>query len=249
MKTAITRKPGKNFSDGITTSDLGRPDYHKALEQHTVYCDTLRKCGLEVITLEADERFPDGCFVEDTAVVIPEVAVITRPGAESRRGEEEEIRKVLERHRKIEQIIAPGTLDGGDILRAESHFHIGLSQRTNREGAIQLANILSEYGYTSSLVEVQSGLHLKSGIAYTGGGRFIGVEDLRFVAGKAEFLLLDAEESYSANCLRINEFLLIPKGFPKAKKMLEAIWYNLIELDMSEFRKMDGGLTCLSIVF
>ena len=245
---AITRKPGPNFSAGITTSALGSPDYAKAMTQHAAYCEALRKCGLEVVTLEADERYPDGCFVEDTAVVTPEVAIITRPGADSRRGEELEIKLVLEKYRKIEQITAPGTLDGGDILRADKHFYIGLSQRTNKEGAAQLSGILAGYGYTSSTVNVQAGLHLKSGIAYLGKGRFIGVEEFSFITDSSNYILLDPEESYSANCLRINDFLLIPEGFPKSKEELTALGYNLIDLDMSEFRKMDGGLTCLSVV-
>jgi dimethylargininase len=245
---AITRKPGKNFSQGITVSNLGKADFEKVLVQHAAYCEALIQCGLEVITLEADERYPDGCFVEDTAVVTPEVAVITRPGAESRRGEEHEIRKVLEKYRKTEQIRAPGTLDGGDILRADRHFYIGLSQRTNREGAAQLAEILSAYGYTSSTIGVEAGLHLKSGIAYLGSGRFIGVEEFSFIAGPSNFILLSPEESYAANCLRINDYLIIPKGFPDSEKRLRALNYNIIELDTSEFRKMDGGLTCLSLL-
>lgn len=245
---AITRKPGKNFSDGITTSSLGKPDFEKTLAQHDAYCESLRKCGLEVITLEADERYPDGCFVEDTAVVTPEVAIITRPGAESRRGEENEIKRVLEKYRKIVQITPPGTLDGGDILRAEKHFYIGLSQRTNKEGAEQLSKILTEYGYTTSTVAVEAGLHLKSGIAYLGKDNFIGVEGFSAISGSSNFIMLDPEESYSANCLRITDFLLIPKGFPQAKKRLTTLGYNIIELDMSEFRKMDGGLTCLSLI-
>jgi dimethylargininase len=246
---AIVRKPGRNFSEGITTSNLGKPDFEKALEQHSAYCDALTGCGLELIVLEADERYPDGCFVEDTAIVTGEVAAITRPGAESRLGEEAEISKTLSEFRKIETIKFPGTLDGGDILRVENHFFIGISGRTNRDGARQLSAILSKYGYTASETEVESGLHLKSGIAYLGKGNFISVEGFSKIAGSSGIIISDPEESYSANCLAVNDFLVIPKGFPKSKKKIIELGYNIIELDMSEFRKMDGGLTCLSLLF
>jgi len=246
---AIARRPGRNFAEGISTSNLGKPDFEKALEQHIAYCDALTRCGLELIVLEADERYPDGCFVEDTAIVTGEVAVITRPGAESRMGEEAEISEILSEFRKIETIKLPGTMDGGDILRVENHFFIGISGRTNREGARQLSSILSKYGFTTSEVEVGKGLHLKSGIAYLGKGNFISFEGFLKLSGSSAIIISDQGESYSANCLPVNDFLLIPKGFPKSKKKIIELGYNIIELDMSEFRKMDGGLTCLSLLF
>ncbi len=245
---AIVRRPGRNFAEGITTSNLGKPDFVKALEQHSAYCDALTRCGLELIVLEADERYPDGCFVEDTAIVTGEVAVITRPGAASRMGEEAEISRILSEFRKTETVKLPGTLDGGDVLRVENHFYIGISGRTNREGARQLSAILSKYGYTTSEIEVGAGLHLKSGIAYLRKGNFISVEGFSKIAGSSGIIISDLEESYSANCLSVNDFLLIPKGFPKSKKEIVDLGYSIIELDMSEFRKMDGGLTCLSLL-
>jgi dimethylargininase len=246
---AIVRRPGRNFAEGITTANLGKADFEKALEQHAAYCDALRGCGLELIVLEADERYPDGCFVEDTAIVTSEAAVITRPGAASRMGEEAEISETLSEFRKIETVKLPGTLDGGDVLRVENHFFIGISGRTNKRGARQLSAILSKYGYTASETEVGSGLHLKSGIAYLGKGNFITVEGFSKMAGSSGIIISDPEESYSANCLPVNDFLLIPGGFPKSKKKIVEFGYIIIELDMSEFRKMDGGLTCLSLLF
>jgi len=245
---AILRRPGRNFAEGITTSNLGKPDFEKAIEQHSAYCDALTRCGLELIVLEADKRYPDGCFVEDTAIVTGEVAVITRPGAASRMGEETEISAVLSEFRKIETINHPGTLDGGDVLRVENHFFIGISGRTNREGARQLSAILSEYGYTASETEVGAGLHLKSGIAYLMKGNFISIRGFSKIAGSSGIIISDRKESYSANCLAVNDFLLIPGGFPKSKEKIVELGYNIIELDMSEFRKMDGGLTCLSLL-
>ena len=246
---AIVRRPGRNFASGITTSNLGKPDFNKALEQHAAYCNALIQCGVELTILEADERFPDGCFVEDTAVVTSGVAVISRPGADTRRGEEEEIARVLAGFGHIESITAPGTLEGGDVLRADNHYFIGISERTNKEGASQLSAILSKYGFTSSFIRVEAGLHLKSDIAYLGNGNFISTPGFSQVAHPANTIILDPEEFYSANCLRVNDYLLIPRGFPKSSKKILELGYNIIELEMSEFRKMDGGLTCLSLLF
>ena len=246
---AIVRRPGRNFAEGITSANLGKPDFEKALDQHSAYCDALKECGLELIVLEADERYPDGCFVEDTAIVTSEVAIISRPGAASRMGEEAEISGILSEFRKIETIKHPGTLDGGDVLRAGNHFFIGISGRTNRDGARQLSAILSKYNYTASETEVGQGLHLKSGIAYLGKGNFISAEGFSKIAGSSSIIIIDQDESYSANCLQANDFLMIPGGFPKSKKKIVEFGYNIIELEMSEFRKMDGGVTCLSLLF
>ncbi len=246
---AIVRRPGRNFANGITTSNLGQPDFNKALEQHAAYCDALIRCGVELTVPDADERYPDGCFVEDTAVVNSRVKVISRPGAATRRGEEEEIARVLAGFGTTESITAPGTLEGGDVLRAENHYFIGLSERTNREGASQLSTILAKHGFTSSVIRVEARLHLKSDIAYLGNGNFISTPVFSHVAHPANTIILDPDEYYSANCLRVNDYLLIPKGFPKSKMKILELGYNIIELEMSEFRKMDGGLTCLSLLF
>lgn len=246
---AIVRRPGRNFANGITTSNLGQPDFGKALEQHAAYCEALIRCGVELTVLDADDRYPDGCFVEDTAVVNSRVKVISRPGAETRRGEEEAIAHVLAGSGPVESITAPGTLEGGDVLRAENHYYIGISERTNAEGAGQLADILSKHGFTSSLIRVEAGLHLKSDIAYLGERNFISTPVFSKIAHPADTIILDPDEYYSANCLRVNDHLLIARGFPKSKSQILELGYSIIELDMSEFRKMDGGLTCLSLLF
>lgn len=246
---AIARQPGKNFAKGITTSNLGTPVFEKALEQHTAYCNVLRACGVEVTVLEADERYPDGCFVEDTAVVTEKIAVITRPSNPARLGEEESILPVISKYRKVERIIAPGSLEGGDIMRVENHFFIGITKRTNVEGATQLSQILSKHGYTASLVHVKDILHLKTGIAYLGDASFIATDSMRRNVQAKRIIKLEPNEEYSANCLRVNGKLLIPKGFAKSKEQLGNLGYSIIEVEMSEFRKMDGGLTCLSLLF
>ncbi len=250
---AIVRRPGRNFHKGITTAKSGKPDLNKALRQHGIYCDILRQCGLEVTLLEADEKYPDGCFVEDTAVVTEKTAIITRPGAESRQGEESETGRILSSLMPTEIIRHPGTLDGGDVMRADNQFFIGISGRTNREGSRQLSQLLSEYGYSSSEIIVGPGLHLKTGITYMDRGNFISTREfaLKF-AGKlpdSNIIPVDNDEAYAANCLLVNGFLLMPAGFPETKEKISESGYNIIEVDLSEFRKMDGGLTCLSLLF
>lgn len=250
---AIIRKPGRNFSEGITTAGIGKPDFNKALRQHEKYCEALIRCGLEVTILEADDKYPDGCFVEDTAVVTEKTAIITRPGAESRQGEESETGRILSFLMPTEIIRNPGTLDGGDVMRAENHFFIGISGRTNREGSHQLSQFLSEYGYSSSEIIVGPGLHLKTGITYMDKGNFIATREFALkISGKfpdSNIILVDKDEAYAANCLLINDFLLMPAGFPKTKRKIAGSGYRIIEVDVSEFRKMDGGLTCLSLLF
>ncbi len=134
-------------------------------------------------------------------------------------------------------------------MRVDNHFYIGLTKRTNVEGANQLESLLSTYGYSSSQVKVENILHLKTGIAYLGNSFFIAISELSNVAGSSNVIILDPNEAYSANCLKVNDYLLIPKGFPRSKKQIIDLGYSIIEVEMSEFRKMDGGLTCLSLLF
>jgi dimethylargininase len=249
ISKAIVRKPGRSFAKGITTSNLGKADHNIALVQHDAYCNALVKCCVELIVLEADENFPDSCFVEDTAVVTEKMAVITRPGALQRRGEEVSILKVLSQYKKIELIQEPGTVDGGDILGMDDHYFIGLSVRTNIEGAHQLAAILQKYGYSSTEIKVDTVIHLKSGITYLGNGNFMAIKEFAKKFSKYRIVPVDQDESYSANCLALNDNILISKGFPKSRKRVRDLGYNIIELEMSEFRKMDGALTCLSLLF
>jgi dimethylargininase len=245
---AIARKPGPNFASGITTANLGVPDFEKALAQHQGYCQALESLGVEVIQLEADEQYPDGCFVEDTAIVTEQMAIITNPGNPLRSGEQDEMASVLSAYRSLYTIHSPGHVDGGDILKVGNHFYIGISDRTNREGAKQLRDILERFGYTSSEVPVSSVLHLKTGVTHLR-DHFILISDFAgyFPASKA--IRLDADEAYCANCLFVNDHILMPKGYPRVKSKLLDLGHTVIEIEMSEFRKMDGGLTCLSLLF
>jgi dimethylargininase len=248
---AITRIPGENFADGLTSADLGRPSYLLILEQHRAYRQTLLSLGLDVIVLPAEPVYPDAYFVEDPAIITPSIAVITRPGAPSRRGEEITLEPFLEYYRPLAHIRPPGTVDGGDVLMVGNHFFIGISERTNKEGANQLAAFLANTGYTSETIPIAVGLHLKSGVNYLGKNTLLITKSLadNSVFTKYEKILLDPDEEYAANTLWINDTLLMPAGFPKARAKLSHLGMNIIELDVSEVRKMDGGLTCMSLRF
>ena len=252
---AIVRPPGRNFAEGLTTAGLGPPNLARALEQHRAYCEALRRCGLEVIELPPDEERPDSTFVEDTAVLTPHGALIARPGAVSRRDETAAIRTALLPHfPRPASIHAPGTLDGGDICDAGGIVLIGLSERTNEAGVRQLAAWLEGLGVKSRTVDIRgtSGvLHLKSGIAFLGDGRLAVIEAM---AGRPELsgfeeVRVPAGEEYAANCLRINGTFIAPAGHPRFSSVLRSLGLPLVELEMSEFKKMDGGLSCLSLRF
>ena len=255
FKKAIVRRPGANFAAGLTSVDLGAPDLNRALEQHDAYCKALESCGLDLIRLAPDEEHPDSTFVEDTAVLTPRGAVITRPGAASRLGEITSIEPVLREHfANIEFIREPGKVDGGDVCDAGEHFFIGISERTNPEGAGQLARVLESFGYSSSLIDIRGTsniLHLKSGLAYLDGKRLVIIEafkDFEEFSGY-EIILVNKAEEYAANCLRVNDKMLVAAGFDDTNRKLEQLGYQTITLEMSEFQKMDGGLSCLSLRF
>ncbi len=255
FKHAIIRQPAANFAEGLTTVSLGTPLYDLVLEQHQAYCDALLACGLSLIPLEPDLRHPDSTFVEDTAILTPRGAILTRPGAASREGEVDAIRPAILQHFPTPFTIeAPGTVDGGDICEAEDHFFIGLSHRTNEDGARQLAAHLSSLGYTSSVIDgraMTTILHLKSGISYIGDNTLVVMEEM---AAHPEFqrfnlIRVAASESYAANCVRVNDRVLVATGYRHLTAALEHAGFHPLHLDMSEFQKMDGGLSCLSLRF
>ena len=249
---AIVKKPCRNLVKGLTTVNLGKPDFELAVKQHAEYVKALEMCGLEVISLESDNNFPDSVFVEDTAILTPGCAIITNPGADSRKGETVDIKRALQQfYENIEHINEPGTVDGGDVMMAGSHFFIGISERTNREGANQLIKILEKYGYSCTQVPLKNVLHLKSGVAYLENNNLVATGEFidKEVFEKYNILKINYEESYAANCVWINGYVLLAKGFPKTKKIIEEACFKTIELDVSEFRKVDGGLSCLSLRF
>lgn len=252
FQKVIAKTPGKSYVDGLTTSDLGKPEYETLLVQHAAYVEALKKCGVEVTLLSASEEFPDSTFVEDAAVLTTDFAVITNPGAESRNGEIVEIESVLKDfYKKFHYIKAPGTLDGGDILQADNKFYIGISERTNEEGARQLKEILEGEGFEATIIPLKKFFHLKTGIAYLGDNKMVVAGE--FVDHPAfdsyDKIVISNEDEYSANCIRVNDYVIIPEGFSETKRKINEAGYETIELDMSEVRKQDGGLSCLSLRF
>jgi dimethylargininase len=253
---AIVRPPAGNFAAGIASAiGGGGADVTLALEQHARYCEALRACGLQLTRLAADFRHPDSTFIEDTAVLTAGAAIITRPGAASRLAE---ATATLESLRgffgTVHQIQAPGTLDGGDVCEIDGDFVIGLSGRTNEEGARQLAALLTDLGHKSVVVDIRASstlLHLKTGLSYLGDGVFVASADAPFgdALNGFEVIRVPAAEAYAANCIRVNDHIVIAAGYPKLLTILTARGYRVLELAMSEFRKMDGGLSCLSLRF
>jgi dimethylargininase len=235
---------------GITSASLGHPDYTLALAQHSNYIEVLQQCGLEVQILGADSRFPDSTFVEDVALCTPACAIVTNPGAQSRKGEKEEIAEVLKSHfTHVESIIYPGTLEAGDVMKTGNHYYIGISERTNNQGADQLIRLLEKYDMTGSKIQLNEMLHLKTGISYLENGKLlVGGEFIH----RADFdgfekISVANEEIYASNSLWINDHVLVPAGFPDTLSKIREAGYKTIVLDVSEFQKLDGGLSCLSL--
>ncbi|MGL5545010.1 MAG: dimethylarginine dimethylaminohydrolase family protein [Cetobacterium sp.] len=255
FKNTIVRKPSKTICKGITSSpELGQPNYELALKQHLSYINALKSCGVNVIELEALDEFPDSCFVEDTAVLTKKCAIISNPGVQSRNKEIEYIVNTIEQFypkNKIEYIEFPGTLDGGDVMMVGDHFYIGKSERTNKEGINQFISILNKYGLSGSEVTLDKVLHLKTGINYIENNNIL-------VSGefieKKEFqnfnkIIIQDDEAYAANCIWINDSVIIPFGYPQIEKAILDLGYKTIIVDTSEFKKIDGGLSCLSLRF
>ncbi|MCB1185331.1 hypothetical protein KDM41_18075 [bacterium] len=252
---ALCRRPGPDFAAGQTTFDLAAsgeaaPDFALATAQHAAYVAALAEAGLAVTVLDALPGFPDAHFVEDTAIVTPRVAVITRPGHPARRGEEESVAGALTGlgERPVARIAAPGTVDGGDVLQHGDHVFIGVSARTNAAGAAQLAAILERHGHTVAQVPVAAGLHFKSSVNEVGEALLVTAD----FTGRPELdgfrvLTVPPGEEYAGNTLRLNGTLLTPSGYPRTRELLAATGLEIRELDTSEFRKLDGGLTCLSL--
>lgn len=255
FKNVIVKRPAKSMIEGITSApELGKPNYELALQQHDNYIEALKLCGVNVTVLDSDERFPDSCFVEDTAVITKNCAIISNPGAASRNKESEEMIETIKQFfedDKIEYIKSPGTLEGGDVMMVGNHFYVGKSARTNEEGCRQFIEILEKHGHTGSVVELQEVLHLKTGLAYLENnnllvaGEFVEKEDFQ----NYNKIVISEDESYSANCIWVNDKVLVPAGYEKTTTAIKEQGYQVIEVDTSEYRKLDGGLSCLSLRF
>lgn len=220
-------------------------DVDRAERQHAEYEDLLATLGCEVVRVAAAPEFPDSVFIEDTAVVTDAIAVITRPGAESRRGETAAVAEALGRWRRVVQIHAPGTLDGGDVLIAGRDLFVGISSRTNLEGARQLAHILD--GYAAQFVPVRGALHLKSAVTAIGERRVLLNPEWidRATFRGYDIIEVDPAEPYAANALRIGDVIVCAAAFPRT---CERIGGDVRTIDVSELAKAEGALTCCSVI-
>ena len=248
---AIVRTPGPDAGDGLTTSALGRPDHPTLLRQHAAYVQTLRDLGLAITSLAPLPGSPDAYFVEDAALMFPELAIVTRPGAPARLAEAMALSPTVASFRTLTRLVAPATLDGGDVLLVGKKVFVGLSDRTNQAGAAQLSDLLTPLGYAVVPVAVPSGLHLKSSVTWAGADVLVISAPL---ATRPEFaayrhLVVPDEETYAANVLWVNGTLLLPRGFPRTQALCSRLGLPLKILDQSEVQKMDGALTCLSLRF
>ncbi len=249
---AITRAVSSCINDCEMSFHARQPiDVAKAIAQHKGYQDCLADLGVRIVSLPAEPGLPDAVFVEDPAVVLDEVALISNTGAPSRRPEARGLAEALARYRPLKFLLEPATLDGGDVLRIGRTVFVGLSRRTNREGIERLSQLLRPYNYRVEAVDVRGCLHLKSACSYIGketvlvNRSWIDVEPLR------EFELLDIpeEEPAAANALLINDVVIMPVSFPKTRALLEERGFQVRALGVSELQKAEAGVTCCSLIF
>ncbi|MHB8985582.1 MAG: dimethylarginine dimethylaminohydrolase family protein [Eubacteriales bacterium] len=228
-----------------------RIDVDLAKEQHEKYCLALQELGLTLLRVDPDDSLPDCCFVEDTATVAGETAVITRMGTPSRALETAAVKKVISGYLNTAEILPPAVIDGGDVLKIKKDIYIGLSGRTDRHAVEQVEALVSAGGCRVIPVEISGALHLKTTCTYLGNGCVVlapGHFDPKKLSGYS-IIAVPGNEAYSANCLAVNGRVLIPKGYPLTRELIEKEGFKTVEVDISEFRKGNGGLTCLSILF
>jgi dimethylargininase len=249
MLTAITRAVSPAISAcELTFLDRSAIDYVRAEAQHRAYEECLRALGARVLSLPALPDLPDSVFVEDPAVVFDEVAVIARPGAASRRPEADSIAAALAPFRPLARIEAPGTLEGGDVIRAGRDLYVGLSRRTNAEGIAQLAGIVEPHEYSVTAVEVRGCLHLKSGACYLGRGTMLANREWIDATAFGGHRIVDVAEDWAADVLAIGDVILMPTGFPNTAERLDAEGFKMRTVDVSELQKAEAGVTCMSLI-
>lgn len=272
MLIAITRQVSPSINRCELTYHAKEPiDVAKAIAQHEAYEDCLRSLGVCVVSLTVEPDLPDAVFVEDAAIVVDEVAVIPVMGAASRRLETESLARALSVYRRLKFMRAPATLDGGDVMRIERRIFVGSSSRTNAEGIAQLRAALAPFDYEVTVVDVKQCLHLKSACCYVGANSILVNRELIDVTRLAGFDLIDVPQSEpgAANVLLIEDVIddakesmiagaaedavkdvvIVPSAFPQTISLLEARGFKVIAIDVSEFQKAEGGVTCKSIIF
>ncbi len=252
MMICLTHEVSERINDCHLTYLDPRPiDTAKAQEQHDAYCRELERLGLRVLRTDVNARHPDSVFVEDTAVVVDELAVLTRPGVAGRRGEVDGIAHVLAAYRPLRRIAAPATLEGGDVLRIGRQVFVGLSPRTNQAGVRALAALLGPFGYRVTAVAIDGCLHLKTACTALDpetllvNGRWLDLEPF----GSFRIVEVDAREPWAANTLAVNGTIVMPGAFPCTAERLRYLGYRVVTLEMSELMKAEGGVTCSALIF
>ncbi|MHA1636965.1 MAG: dimethylarginine dimethylaminohydrolase family protein [Candidatus Thorarchaeota archaeon] len=248
-KRAIIRPPGLNYCNCISSHPRKHDlDLKKAKLQHKVYGQTLSDLGLDIIELPPDNANPDSCFVEDTVVIKDEKAFITRPKPQSRQKETESIESILKAYLTVTKASPPATIEGGDVIHMSDHLISGITQRTNTEGVQQMSRLL---GINVLTITDSSIIHLKSHVTNLDRNTMLSVS--RFadhpIIRDYDVLLVPDDEGYAANTLTVGETVLIPKGYPITEGIVKIAGFDVITLDMSEFAKCEGAMTCLSILF
>ncbi|MCC5939905.1 MAG: hypothetical protein JJU37_00035 [Balneolaceae bacterium] len=251
MPTALTRAISPLLGEcELTHLHRAEIDIKKAQKQHGDYEKALEKMGYTIRRVADAPHLPDGVFIEDTAVVFPELSIITRPGAESRRPETESVAVVLSKYRNLKTITYPGTLDGGDVLTLGNQVFIGISKRTNSEAIQQFSDFLKPYGYSVKGVPVTKCLHLKTAIAVIEDDLLLinpeWIDESLFPSHQYDFV--HTTEPYGANVICKDNLALCPKAFPKTADWLRKKGYDVILIDQSEMAKAEAGLTCSSIL-
>ena len=252
MLTAITRAVSQSINACELTFHLQQPiDVAREALQHQAYEELLRELGVRVISLPEERDLPDAVFVEDPAVVVDEVAIMTRMGAASRRPESESLARALSEYRPIKYMEAPATLEGGDVMRIGRTLFVGASSRTNADGVSGLRELLAPYAYQVKAVEMTGCLHLKSACTYIGRDSILINRAWVDAAQLEGFELIDipATEPDAANALLIDDVVIIPASFHETRAMLEERGFSVRVIDVSELQKAEGGVTCKSLIF
>ncbi len=252
MPLAITREVSRSIIHCELTHLSRVPiDVARAREQHEQYRAALRGLGLEVVCLPEEPNLPDSVFVEDAAIVLDEVAVLTNPGADSRKPEVESATRALAPYRRLLRVTPPAALDGGDVLVVGKRVFVGLSLRSNAAAVEQLRGLLDPFGYIVLGVPVTGCLHLKTAVTQVVENTLLinpAWTDKSFFAG-FDFIEVDPSEPYAANALRIDEALIYPSAFRQTRERLGAVCRHIVTVDVDELARAEGGVTCCSLVF
>jgi dimethylargininase len=249
---AIVRRPSPNMHSCERTFVECLPiDQRAAVKQHSLYCEALKTCGCELVSIEASRELPDCAFVEDTAVVLDEVAVLSSMGARSRAAETADVEPVLAEYRRIERLPAGATLEGGDVLRVGRTLLVGQSKRTNAAGAEALANVAGRHGYQLRPIAVRHALHLKTGCTALPDGRLLVNRVWLHDSELSGFDLIDLPplEPWGANVVVIGDTVMMLASNVRTAELVEGLGFRVMPVDISEFAKAEGGVTCLSLIF